>query len=184
MAEQSTFIKLDRNMMRWRWYQDLPTKSLFIHLLFKANIKPVKWRGITIERGQLVTSYAKLADEVGLSIQQIRTALANLLSTQEITKESTQRYTLITLNNYDTYQNKPTQRKSSDQHTINKQPTNDQQQLKKDITYVISKERKKKGKECATAQHPSARDWETKIPMHLRGEFDSWEEYDEWRQNH
>ena len=186
MAEQSTFIKLDRNMLRWGWYTDGPTMRLFIHLILIANVKPTKWQDITIKRGQVVTSLHNLSRQTGLSVRSVRTALSHLISTNEVTSTSTNRYTLITVVNYALYQDKPTNKLTTERQTTDKQTTNNRQQyknIKKDITNVISKNGKKE-KECAAAQPPSARDWEQKIPKHLHGAFDSWEEYDEWRKSH
>lgn len=182
MAEQSTFIKLDRNMLRWGWYTDGPTMRLFIHLILIANIKPTKWQGITIKRGQVVTSLHNLSRQTGLSVRNVRTALSHLISTNEVTSESTSRYTLITVVNYALYQDKPTNKLTNGRQTTDKVPTNDRQQSKniknnkKDNANALSKERKEEA--------PSAREWETKIPAHLHGAFDSLAEYDEWRKNH
>lgn len=71
MANKTTFVKLDRNILEWRWYKDQNTKALFIHLLLKANIRPHGFRTVTINRGELATSYASLAAETGLSIQNV-----------------------------------------------------------------------------------------------------------------
>ena len=57
-----------------------------------ANHEDQKWEGVTIKRGQRVTSYQHLADETGLTYQKVRTALNNLKSTGEITSKSTNNY--------------------------------------------------------------------------------------------
>ena len=90
--------------MKWEWYDDPNTCRLFIHLLLTANHEPKSWRGLTIERGQKLTSRAKLARETKLSEQEIRTCLDRLKSTSELTIQSTNRQTVITLCNYDSYQ--------------------------------------------------------------------------------
>ncbi len=91
-------------MIEWEWYTDGPTFKLFIHCLLMANYEDKKWRGIEIKRGSFVTSYAKLANETGLSIRQIRTSLDRLISTCEVTKEATSEFTLINVVNYGVYQ--------------------------------------------------------------------------------
>ena len=119
---ENGFIKLHRQMIKWEWYTDIPTKVLFIHLLFSANHEAQKWRGIEIKRGQLISSYKHLAEECGLSVQQVRTALKKLESTQEVTSQSTSQNTVITIKNYDKYQ------------ANNKQITNEQQTSNKRAT--------------------------------------------------
>lgn len=160
--------------MAWRWYKDDATKSLFIHILFKANVKSGDFRGITVKRGQLITSREKLAEETGLTIQQVRTGLNRLKSTNEITCETTNRYTLITVVNYNSYQDKSTSKLTNKQPTNNQQITIKQPQSKnnkKDITNVISKN----GKNNSADAPPASREWERRLglPEHMIGEFES-----------
>ena len=70
--------------MNWEWYKDSNTKDLFIHCLISANWKDGKFEGRVIKRGSFVTGRKKLAEELGMSEQQIRTALKHLISTGEI----------------------------------------------------------------------------------------------------
>ena len=129
MAEKSTFIKIDRNILKWGWYTEPLTAHLFIYLILSANITDKTWHGIPVKRGELITSYKKLSQHTGLSVQEVRTALNHLKSTHEITQSSTPKYTVITILNYDTYQ-KSTRSSTNNQHGINTVPTNSQQQLK------------------------------------------------------
>ena len=131
MAEKSTFIKLDRNIKNWRWYQDANTFRVFIHLLLTANIKRHDFEMDVIERGQLATSIGKLASTLKISYQQARTALNHLQATNEITIKRRPKYLVISIVNYDAYQSANKQI-TNDQQTNNKQVTNDQQQLKND----------------------------------------------------
>jgi hypothetical protein len=98
------WVKLHRNILEWEWYHDTNVKCLFIHLLISANHKDKQWRGITIKRGELVTSYAHLSDELSLSVKQIRIALSKLNRTGETASKTTNKYSLIRLVNYDYYQ--------------------------------------------------------------------------------
>ena len=129
-------------MTDWEWYDDIPTKVLWLHLLLRANHEDNAWRGRTIKRGQLITSVSHLAEETGLSVRQVRTALEHLKSTHELTTESTNRYTLVTLENYAKYQgddvesDKPKTRKatskgqtSDKQATTNKNEKNDKNSI-------------------------------------------------------
>lgn len=98
------FITLQRKITKWEWYDDIPTCRLFIHLLLVVNHEDREWHGITIRRGQKLTSYEKLAKETGLSVRSVRTAINHLKSTGEVTCKSTHRYTLVTVEKYDDYQ--------------------------------------------------------------------------------
>lgn len=128
MANKTTFVKLDRNILEWRWYKDQNTKALFIHLLLKANIRPHGFRTVTINRGELATSYASLAAETGLSIQNVRTALAHLETTGEVTRKQHSKFVVISIPQYDLYQSQLT----GNQHATNTQLTGNQQQSKND----------------------------------------------------
>ena len=111
---------------------------MFLHCLLSANHKPAKWRDLTIKRGQLVTSYEKLAAHNGLSIQQVRTALEKLQSTHEITYQSTSQYSIITIKNYNLYQdsNIPSNNQIGGQN--NKRATTNNNDNKRDINKLIS----------------------------------------------
>lgn len=124
----SGWIKLHRKFTKWEWYTDVPVKTVFIHLLLEANHEGKKWQGRDIERGQCVIGRKALAEETGLSEQQVRTALDKLRKTKEIVTESTNRFTIVTIVNYSLYQtcdepNQPT----DNQQITNKQPTDNQQ---------------------------------------------------------
>ena len=99
-----TWVKIYRKMMEWEWYNDSKMVHLFMHLVIKANIKPNKWKGVEVKRGQLITGRKKLSKETGISEQSIRTCLNRFISTKELTIKSTSRYSLITVCNYDEYQ--------------------------------------------------------------------------------
>ena len=75
-----------------------------MHLLLTANSKEKEYKRTTIKRGQLTTSYGALAERLGLSVRNIRTALKNLQDEGEIDKQTTNKYTLITICKYDDYQ--------------------------------------------------------------------------------
>lgn len=116
------FIVIHRKLLDWEWYDKSATKDVFLHLLLTANHADKKWRGILIKRGQLITSVSHLAKSIGISTQSCRTALTNLKSTNELTIETTNRYTLISINNYDEYQ-QITNQITNKQQTNNKQTT-------------------------------------------------------------
>ena len=106
------FIKMYRKFMKWEWYTDTNTKSLFIHCLLKANWKSGTWQGIHFDAGELITSLPSLSEETGLTVRQVRTSLNRLISTGELTSRTTDKVTgkkltknrIITINNWGSYQ--------------------------------------------------------------------------------
>jgi hypothetical protein len=130
------WIKLHRPFLKWEWYQDSKMVHLFIHLLLTANHETNKWQGIEIERGQLVTGLKKLSGYTGISVQSIRTSLMRLKSTSEITIKTTNKFSIITICNYDIYQsydeliNNQNNKQSNKQLTNKQQTTNNKQEYK------------------------------------------------------
>ncbi len=100
----SGFITLHRKLLDWEWYNDINTKTLFIHCLLKANWEEKKWKGILIERGTFITSFQCLSEETNLSVKQVRLCISKLENTKEIVKKGTNKYTLLTIVKYDEYQ--------------------------------------------------------------------------------
>ena len=154
MAEKSTFIKLDRNITEWGWYQDANTFRVFIHLLIKASIKNREYAGIIIKRGEYITTYDRISTELKLSIQQSRTALEHLKSTGEITITRYSKFQVISIKNYDFYQsNYKNQQSNNNQSTINQQSNNNQitinqQSNNNQITIKQECKESKEEKEC------------------------------------
>ena len=106
---QKGYVRLYRDIMDWSWYDDANTVRLFIHCILKANYDDNVWHGIKIERGSFVTSYAKLAQELKLTPDKIRTSISHLKMTNTITHKPTAKYSIITVNNYSSYQTNDTQ---------------------------------------------------------------------------
>lgn len=98
------YIKLHRKILNWKWFQSPNTVVVWLALLMLAE-----WdNGCDIRAGQVEVSQQELSEITGLSRQQIRTAIAHLVSTKEVTKESTKKATkgtmLLTIENWRLYQ--------------------------------------------------------------------------------
>jgi len=109
--------------------------------MLNANYKNTRFMGHEITRGQIVCGRKQLCSDTGISEQSIRSCLERLKSTSEITSKSTNKFTIITLCNYENYQ--------SDILEINQQNhqqlTSDQPATNQQLT--TSKEGKKEKKE-------------------------------------
>jgi hypothetical protein len=125
-------IKIDRKILKWEWYSDSKMVHLFIHFLLSANHKDTKYQGVELKRGQLIIGRLKLATTVGLSENQIRACLNRLKKTGEITIKTTNKFSIVTICKYDTYQsykenNNQQEYQPITTETTNKPPTNHQQ---------------------------------------------------------
>ena len=98
------WVKIHRKFQEWEWYDKSEMVHLFLHLLLNASVSERLWHNITIKRGQVITGRKKLSEETGISEQRIRTCLLRLIETGEILTESTNKFTIVTICNYDSYQ--------------------------------------------------------------------------------
>lgn len=114
----ASWIKIYRELLQWEWFEKSEMVHLFIYLLLKASCEDKQWQGILVKRGQLITSNASLSRDLKLSAQQVRTCIKRLISTGEITYQATNRYALITICNYERYQ----ENKSASNEQNNEQP--------------------------------------------------------------
>ena len=118
----SGWVKIHRQILEWEWYDDINTCRLFFHLLIKANHKERNYKGKLVSVGETLTGLDKLSSETKLSVQQIRTSLNKLKSTNEITINSTSQGTVIKVVNYGKYQ-VATNEATDEQQTNNKRVT-------------------------------------------------------------
>ena len=118
------YVKVYRSLKDWEWYDEPNTFRLYIHCLLSANHEDKQWRGITIPKGSFVSSRTKLANELGLSEQNVRTAISHLQSTNDLTIKSTKKYTIYTVNNWISSQE---DNQLDGQNLTNSQPTANQQ---------------------------------------------------------
>ena len=60
-----------RSFLDWEWYPDTNCVRLALHFILKANYRAKKWKGLIIDRGQLVTSRGQLSEETGFGRSEI-----------------------------------------------------------------------------------------------------------------
>ena len=126
------FMRLHRQLLDWEWFDNSQVLHVWIYCLLKANYQDTKWHGIDIKRGSFVTSLDKICSKTHLSIQNVRTCLGKLKSTGNLTIKVTNKFSIITVCNYDTYNladeltNKQPNKQPNNQLTNNQQTTNKQ----------------------------------------------------------
>lgn len=126
------FILLYRQITEWEWYQNPNTFRVFLHCLLMANFTDGRFEGKEIKRGQFVTSLPSLSDQTSLSIRQVRVALDHLIMTGELTSKAYSKFRVITVVNYDKYQNNDRQ---NDSQTTDKRQADDSQMTGKRQQY-------------------------------------------------
>jgi len=121
------WIKLHRGLLEWEWYDDVNVMRVFLHCLLKANHADRRYRGNVVKRGTFLTGRDLLSIETGLTVQQVRTSLDKLKSTNELTIKSSRQGTVIEVVNYDKYQ-AVTNESTNDQPTSNQRVTSNKKE--------------------------------------------------------
>lgn len=110
MNDNSGWIKIHRSTIdHWIW-QDAQKFHWWIELLFMANWEQKKVvvgnTIVTVERGQMVASNSFLMEKWGVCTHTVRNFLRLLEADGMITQTTYPKYNIITICNYDKYQNK------------------------------------------------------------------------------
>ncbi len=128
------FIKLHRSILDWEWYKDANTKHLFIHLLLNSCYDNCRFMGKSVKRGEYITSLTRLSSDLNIPVRQLRTSLKRLVKTGEIDTQTTNKYTKVTILNYDSYQVDEVKKKKEatrKRQTIDTQPTEISKNIRK-----------------------------------------------------
>lgn len=130
------FMFLHRQLLDWEWFDNSQMVHIWVYLLLKANYQDENWHGIMIPRGSFVTSIGGISKDTRLSARTIRTCLDKLKSTGEVTIKTTNKYSIVTICKYDSYNvlqgdiykqptTKPTTKPTNNRQTTDKQTTTD-----------------------------------------------------------
>jgi len=129
------FIYLWRSLVKTAFYKNPKTTHLAVHLMLQVAWKDheilLGGKKHVVRRGQIVSGRNKLAAETGLSPQEIRTCLLHLKNLDFLTIKSTKAYSIITVLNYEKFQNQPEDYQPRDQPSINQASTKHQPQQNK-----------------------------------------------------
>lgn len=89
----------------WCWRGNMNKNYLMMFLLVNANFKSERFEKIIVERGQYIFSYDGLSRDCGMPLQTLRTTLKDLVETNQIAIKSTRKWSLLTICEYDSWQN-------------------------------------------------------------------------------
>lgn len=121
------YVKLWRKSLDAGWIKNHKLWVFWTYCLMKASHKPYKAivgnQEVFLEVGQFVTGLRVISRETGLSIREIRTVLAFLINAGNVTIKTTNKFSIITIVNWNTYQSG-----EGENDTLkDKRPTNDRQ---------------------------------------------------------
>jgi len=100
---KSGWVRNWRKMERWGWYKNANAYRVFMRLIAEANYQESHLEGHLIKIGDVATSKKALSLALGIPEGQVRTALTNLTKTGDISQNSTNHFTIITVCNYEKY---------------------------------------------------------------------------------
>ena len=122
------YIKIWRKSIDGGWLSNAKLWLFWCYCLLRATHKPRKvmlgFKEINLEPGQFIFGRRQASKDTKLSEQTVRTSLHMLLTSHNIAIQTTNKYSIITILNWDTYQD---DEKIMTHKTTNKRPTNDQQ---------------------------------------------------------
>tara|TARA_R110000737_G_scaffold350940_1_gene391551 strand:- start:1957 stop:2568 length:612 start_codon:yes stop_codon:yes gene_type:complete len=90
--------------------------------------------GKSVKRGEYITSLTRLSSDLNIPVRQLRTSLKRLVKTGEIDTQTTNKYTKVTILNYDSYQVDEVKKKKEatrKRQTIDTQPTEISKNIRK-----------------------------------------------------
>lgn len=157
MRELTSFIKIDRNLLDWRWFGDVNTLGVWMWLLLNANYEPRDIGTRTINRGEVAVNCKIIAEKLSLTEKQVRTAIGHLTKTGEIRKTGqAQTFGIYLIEGFSRYQDK---RATSGQPEGNLWATSGQPEGNLRATTKEGKENKeykeyKKGKNARAREAP------------------------------
>ncbi len=157
------YVKLWRKTLDSGLLTNPTAWQLFGYLLLSATRKPHKVivAGSTIELapGEIVTRRRKISEDLNISEQSVRTAISLLKANQVITTKATNKYTIISLVNWDVYQenapaDQPTESTINNQELTSKQPAYLNKNRENINTPPYPPSSGEEGGECESAESP------------------------------
>ena len=115
------WIKIHRKILDWEYYGDPNTFRIFFHCLVSANYEDKKWQGINVNRGSFVTTTSDLSKTLSMTPMQVRTSLKKNVQANTISIESTNKYTIIHVLNFESYQTSENGEQQTKTPKLNKQ---------------------------------------------------------------
>jgi len=119
------WIKLHRQLLTNGWFRNHKVLVFWIYCLLKASHKPIKvtvgYQVIPLDAGQFIFGRKEASAETRLSEQEIRTCLFFLKSSKNLTLQVTNKFSIISIVNWERYQG------GFERDQPANQPTNNQQ---------------------------------------------------------
>ncbi len=104
LYKMSKEIRLQRDILNWKWWSKPEMLSLLIYLIAMAQEKGVRRKHRLIKRGQLLITRQELVEAIpNLTPQKARSCLERLERDGEIKLEAAKGFTIVTVCRYEEY---------------------------------------------------------------------------------
>lgn len=141
------FVKIDKDLPNWQWFNKDHMLQFWIYLLCKATYKECCVGGVELKKGQVIIGRKKIAEKLEISEQNVKTYIRRLKNSGEITTKSTNKYTIVTIVKWEDYQVIPQIINQQTNHQINQQLTNNQPRTNQQSTTIKEIKEQKEVKE-------------------------------------
>jgi hypothetical protein len=140
------YVKLWRKSIKSGWLKDHKLWVLWCWCLIKATHQPIKilvgLKEVHLEPGQFIFGRKKASEELKMSEKEIRLRLIFLEKAQNVAIKRTNRFSIITIINWDSYQQQePIEGQHNGQQGANKGPTKGHKQEHKEHKNIKNKEK-------------------------------------------
>lgn len=153
------WIKLHRKIFNSVVYQDSKLLHLWIHCLLKANHKSNEFlfngEKMTVKKGQFISGRFELAKELNMKSSSVYRRLKILEKLQKVNIKSNNKFSLITVIKYSTYQQRIEEGEQQDEQQVNNKRTTSEQQVNTNKNVKNDKNEKKEQGEKVIWENPS-----------------------------
>lgn len=98
------FVKVSRKILESDLIREPVTFTVFMYLLLAASYRCDEYCGKEIRRGEVATSYPRIALATGITQRQARTAIGKLVRSGRVSVRKYAKFSVVTLINYEKYQ--------------------------------------------------------------------------------
>lgn len=158
------YVHLWRKSLDAGWIKNHKLWAFWTYCLIKASYKEfdaiIGLQAVPLMPGQFIFGRKKASEETGLTEREIRTILAFLIKGGNLTIKSTNKFSVITIINWHTYQGNVLEiAQQNDQRVTNKGPHTNIKEYKNNIYSheVLSYLNQKTGKQYRNTKHIQAR---------------------------
>lgn len=136
------WISIHRKIKGKGWWKDSHYVHLWVHILLSANHEESEfmWNGeiMKVKRGQFITGRKALSKETGIQESKIERILKLFVKEQQIEQQTTTKYRLITIRNYNTYQPLNNKRTTNEQQMNTNNNNNNNNKKERSLSYLVN----------------------------------------------